>query len=88
MCIRTRIKHVYQGVQGACPRQAVTRARGMAEHRAVGTGLKLLVVKATSYLRQTFRFILGRTVESQFRPISRIYAYLKSTLPFLKFFVL
>jgi len=29
MCIRTGIKHVYQGVQGACPRQAVTHAIGM-----------------------------------------------------------
>ena len=29
MCIRTGIKHVYQGVQGACPRQAMTHAIGM-----------------------------------------------------------
>ena len=40
MCTRTRIKHVYQGVQGACPWQAVTGAEG--ECRAVGTGLKLV----------------------------------------------
>jgi hypothetical protein len=42
MCTRTRIQHVYQGVQGACPRQAVTSAGGTAERRAVGTGLKLV----------------------------------------------
>ena len=31
MCIGTGIKHVYQGVQGACPWQAVTSTRGTAE---------------------------------------------------------
>ena len=35
MCTRTRIQHVYQGVQGACPRQAVTGAEGMAERQRV-----------------------------------------------------
>jgi len=30
-----KIKHVYQGVQGACPQQAVTSTRGMAEHQQV-----------------------------------------------------
>ena len=33
MCGRTGMKHVYQGVQGACPRQAVTSAGGTAEHQ-------------------------------------------------------
>ena len=45
MCTRTGIKHVYLGVQGACPRQAVTSTGGMAracEGRAVGAGLKLV----------------------------------------------
>jgi len=42
MCTRTGIKHVYQGVQGACPRRAVTHAEGTAERRAVGTGLRLV----------------------------------------------
>ena len=35
MCTGTRIKHVYQGVQGACPRQAVTCAKGTAERQRV-----------------------------------------------------
>ena len=45
MCTRTRIKHAYQGVQGACPRQAVTSAGVTAERserRDVGMGLKLV----------------------------------------------
>ena len=42
ICTRTRIKHVYQGVQGVCPQQAVTSAGVMAERRDVGTGLKLV----------------------------------------------
>ena len=45
MCTETGIKDVYQGVQGACPRRAVTHAGGMAERserRAVGMGLKLV----------------------------------------------
>ena len=48
MCTGTRIKDVYQGVQGACPWQAVTSAEGTAEHqqcRAVGTGLKLVSIQ-------------------------------------------
>jgi len=45
MCTRTRIKHVYQGVQGACPWQAVTSAGVMAEHCDVGMGLKLVVLR-------------------------------------------
>ena len=52
MCTRTGIKHVYLGVQGACPRQAVTSTGGMAracEGRAVGAGLKL--VKNESAMR-------------------------------------
>ena len=50
MCDGTGIKDVYQGVQGACPRQAVTCTGGTAERserRAVGAGLKLvLYIKA------------------------------------------
>ena len=49
MCTRTGIKHAYQGVQGACPRQAVTSAGVTAERserRDVGTGLKLVLIKA------------------------------------------
>ena len=45
MCTKTGIKDVYRGVQGACPRRAVTHAGGTAEcskHRAVGMGLKLV----------------------------------------------
>ena len=45
MCTETGIKHVYRGVQGACPRRAMTHAGGMAERserRAVGMGLKLV----------------------------------------------
>ena len=53
MCTRTGIKHVYLGVQGACPQQAVTGTGGMAracEGRAVGAGLKLvyLIYKETT----------------------------------------
>jgi len=36
---------VYQGVQGACPWQAVTSAGVMAEHCDVGTGLKLVMAQ-------------------------------------------
>ena len=55
MCTETGIKDVYQGVQGACPQQAVTHARGTAEHsehRAVSMGLKLVVIEATSCIHQ------------------------------------
>ena len=47
MCTETGIKDVYWGVQGACPRRAVTHARGTAERserRAVGISLKLIVL--------------------------------------------
>ena len=46
MCTETGIKDVYRGVQGACPRRAVTHAGGTAERsecRAIGMGLKLVV---------------------------------------------
>ena len=49
MCTETGIKDVYRGVQGACPRRAVTHAGGMAERserRAVGMGLKLVYLIA------------------------------------------
>ena len=49
MCTETGIKDVYRGVQGACPRRAVTHARGTAKHserRAVGMGLKLVLLLA------------------------------------------
>ena len=45
MCTQTGIKHVYWGVQGACPWRAVTHAGGTAEcseRHAVGMGLKLV----------------------------------------------
>ena len=45
MCSETGIKDVYRGVQGACPRRAVTHAGETAERserRAVGMGLKLV----------------------------------------------
>ena len=48
MRIETGIKDVYRGVQGACPRRAVTHAGGTAERserRAVGMGLKLVLHK-------------------------------------------
>ena len=51
MCTETGIKDVYWGVQGACPRRAVTHAGGTAERskrRAVGMGLKLVVQYSTA----------------------------------------
>ena len=47
MRIETGIKDVYRGVQGACPRRAVTHAGGTAERserRAVGMGLNLVIL--------------------------------------------
>ena len=44
MCTRTGMKHAYQGVQGACPQQAVTSTGGMAKLVRVGAGLKLVYV--------------------------------------------
>ena len=47
MCTETEIKDVYRGVQGACPRRAVTHAGGTAERSercAVGMGLKLVLI--------------------------------------------
>ena len=44
MCMGAGIKHAYQGVQGACPSRAVTCAEGTAERRAVGAGLRLIVL--------------------------------------------
>ena len=44
MCIRTGIRDVYQGVQGACPQRAVTHAKGTAERHAIGAGLRLVVM--------------------------------------------
>ena len=52
MCTKTGIKDVYWGVQGACPRRAVTHAGGTAERserRAVGMGLKLVVIERLSF---------------------------------------
>jgi len=40
----TGIRDVYQGVQGACPQQAVTCTKGMAKHCAIGTGLRLIIL--------------------------------------------
>jgi len=62
MCIRTGIRDVYQGVQGACPRRAVTRAEGMAERRAVGAGLRLVCISVHSsqaYLVLIFLSVSG-----------------------------
>ena len=45
MSTSTGIKHVYQGVQGVCPQQAVTDTGGTAERSercAVSAGLKLV----------------------------------------------
>ena len=55
MCTETGIKDVYRGVQGACPRRAVTHAGGTAERserRAVGMGLKLVSISQTSSSRR------------------------------------
>ena len=44
MCTETGTKDVYQGVQGACPQQAVTHAGGTAERserHAIGMGLRV-----------------------------------------------
>ena len=52
MCTETGIKNVYQGVQGACPRRAVTHAGGTAERserRAVGMGLKLVLIMSCHF---------------------------------------
>ena len=52
MCTGTWVKHVYQGVQGACPQQAVTSAGVMAKHSErhdVGTGLKLVCSNYNKY---------------------------------------
>ena len=59
MCTETGIKDVYQGVQGACPRRAVTHAGGTAERserRAVGMGLKLVVTDVTPLSDPLLRF--------------------------------
>jgi len=45
MCTRAGIEHVYQGVQGACPWQAVTGARVTAECCDIGMGLKLVYIE-------------------------------------------
>ena len=54
MCTGTGIKDVYQGVQGACPGQAVTSTGGTAEHSkccAVGVGLKLVYIEWDNVFR-------------------------------------
>ena len=48
MHTRTRIKHAYQGVQGACPQQAVTSAGVTAKHHDIGMGLKLVPIAMQS----------------------------------------
>ena len=58
MCTETGIKDVYQGVQGACPRRAVTHAGGTAERserRAVGMGLKLVITHPTGVSFRTLK---------------------------------
>ena len=53
---------MYQGVQGACPRQAVTSVGVTAERserRDVGTGLKLVHSEFACYLsQQNSKFVL------------------------------
>ena len=64
MCTKTRIKDAYRGVQGACPRRAVTHAGGTAERserRAVGMGLKLVRVSFRSDLDCHVNFMLPKT---------------------------
>ena len=59
MCTETGIKDVYWGVQGACPRRAVTHAGGTAERserRAVGMGLKLVVSYSMSQIVFTWEW--------------------------------
>ena len=64
MSTSTGIKHVYQGVQGACPRQAVTGTGGTAERsecRAVGAGLKLVyILKDYGLMADKFAFYLTK----------------------------
>ena len=58
MCIRTGIRDAYQGVQGACPRRAVTHAEGTAERRAVGAGLRLVIILVGWFSHQAANFFL------------------------------
>ena len=56
MCTKTGIKDAYWGVQGACPRRAVTHAGGTAERserRAIGMGLKLVIIYGVKPLNTT-----------------------------------
>ena len=65
MCTETGIKDVYRGVQGACPRRAVTHAGGTAERserRAVGMGLKLVQIKGPRVLDFFFAYPLTKWV--------------------------
>ena len=60
MCTETGIKDVYWGVQGACPRRAVTHAGGTAERserRAIGMGLKLVKPPGPSYFINFMEFV-------------------------------
>ena len=80
MCTETGIKDVYRGVQGACPRRAVTHAGGTAErseHRAVGMGLKLVYsrgqTKTTNPISQqlTIFFVIWLQILAQLAEIRR-----------------
>ena len=83
MCTETGIKDVYRGVQGACPRRAVTHAGGTAERserRAVGMGLKLVVCTS----RNLHPSLLGPTDKRQtlsyFEPVQLVLRCVDQTL--------
>ena len=64
----TGIKDVYWGVQGACPRRAVTHAGGTAErseHRAVGMGLNMAFCKLISFQSLILRESLQKTLHKE-----------------------
>ena len=69
MCTETGIKDVYRGVQGACPRRAVTHAGGTAERRAVGMGLKLVGSMVQALGNGTDVFSLNQTKTRLFHEI-------------------
>ena len=56
MSIKTEIKYVYWGVQGAFPQWAVTHAGETAEHHAIGISLKLVSIAYTNAEKKRNRF--------------------------------
>ena len=72
MCSKTGIKDAYWGLQGACPRRAVTHAGGTAERserRAVGMGLKLVYVSST-LVSHSLQLVMPRPGSARPRPSS------------------